>query len=205
MELADYLAVIRRGWWIIVLTIVVVVGVGLAFTIERSNPYTSTAAVVAIPNPVASDVDGYELPDMDQRRTATYASIGGGSVLKARVAKRLGLQKGERIGTIRSVADSASATIRITASNADAKIAQRVARIAAEELQAMIGEFESVPGSGDSLVDVHLIDEPKIPEESTIAPDVLRTSAFAGFVGLVLGMGIAVALELVRRALRESS
>ena len=211
MELKDYLAVLARRWYIVVLVPVLVLG-GVLYQAAHSHPtYTASTrlAVVRQPEQDPATAPYYRYDDyytylaseylLDDLVEVTHGNVFAGDVAKT-IAATNGVQvsPGEIQGDITSDRINRILTINVTA--ADPNRAVMIAQAAGKTLQQKAGSYfgYSAPTQGTVVTTVQTADG--------AAPNTHRTQLLQALqvaVGLFAGVLIAYLVEYLDDRLRS--
>ena len=93
--------------------------------------------------------------------------------------------------------------LEITAVDMDPARARDIAQAYGEELAALVKELETPEGRSMAPIRATIVDD-AVETSSPISPQPLRNLALAGVLGLLLGIGLAVARELLDTSLSTS-
>ena len=131
------------------------------------------------------------------QRVASYADLVTSNQLAERVADELGdTDAMELREQVTASAVPETVLLEIEATDADPERARDIAQAYAEQLQIVVEELETPRGETAAVVKATLIDDAQVAR-SPVAPQPLRNLALAGILGLLLGVGLAVARELL--------
>lgn len=199
MTLSDYLAALRRGWIVILVSFLLVVGAAAALTLRGTDVYSATTQLYV---GSASETDeagsATERADIAGARAASFATVLGGSVALEQVQEEVG-GSGDESVSVTSVPETVIIEVAVTSSDPQraADVAQGYADIAPEVLEGL-----ETGSSGRSAVRVTTVSEPTVP--SAPAPQSrTRSLVAAGLLGLGIGVAIVLVRETVRRERAE--
>ena len=208
MELGDYLRVLRRRWLLIIGTTAVLVAVAAAYTFTATPQYASESKVVvtAASSKGASASDSaYTTSLAASQRVPTYASLVADGKLTARVVAALGLQM--KPSTLADKLDAQVAPdtsiITLTVTDDSATFARRVCDEVTTQLLALIKEIETPQGQTTALFKGTVVSEPTA-SDTPVSPKPARNLAVGIVLGLLLGVAIAIARELLDTTLKSS-
>ena len=128
MTLRDYVAVLRRRKWLVVLPMVIAPLVSLGLSLSQESRYRSSAEVLVREPPSATAVGAPERP-MQQRVLQNELQRARGSALQDQVREVVGP---EPTLTVRLVADEDTDVFTFTAESVDPAFAARAANVYAE-------------------------------------------------------------------------
>lgn len=204
MELRELGRALRRGWWLILAGIAVcVAGAGGICALQTPEYSSSTQFFVA--TPTSSDAtDALQGGVFSQQRVVSYTRLLTGPVLGRRVIDRLGLDSttDELSGEITATADIQSVLIDVTVTDPSAARAQQIAETINTEFPALVTELETAGQGGASPVSVVVTGEPHLPG-SPSSPNVVQALLIGAGVGLLLGIGLAIARSRLDRTVKD--
>lgn len=188
MELQDYLQVIRRRWWIVLLVAVIATGSAYAFSKLQTPIYKSTMELFI--QPARTD---FGLTQSAKQLLSSYIGIIFNKRNAAVVGSNLALEYSpDRILNSTKVADDAARfAVKIEVSDFDGETANRIAKQWAQ-LFAEWRNTENAKQRREDRVDAVLSDEP------VYSQDYPRTSVntiAGGILGLLVGLVIVIVLE----------
>ena len=192
MELADYLRVLRRRWWLIVLAIVVCATAAGAASWSRTPVYTATTRLSVVAGDSENAVVAIANRQQANTNATAYAQyVSTGPALAAAVDKAGAQAAGARATAF---ADGSNSFIVITVTARSARAAQNVANAYVTVLPTVVTTLEQTSDSA-------------APKLSTLEAALLPTRPTSPnhprdlIVGLVIGLALGVAGALVREAL----
>lgn len=196
MELQDYWRTVRRRWRLVLGSVLVVLAVAAVWTWSVTPTYASTTRIF-VSTSQTDESTAYTGNLFATQRVASYADLVTSNQLAERVATELG--DTEPMDLREQVTASAvpeTVLLEIEATDADPERARDIAQAYAEQLQLLVEELETPRGETTAVVKATLIDDAQVAR-SPVAPQPLRNLALAGVLGLLLGIGLAVARELL--------
>lgn len=197
MELSDYWQTIRRRWHLILVTLLVALGAAAAFTWTAVPQYESSTRLFVSTS--ESDVGtAYTGSQFATQRATSYANLVESRQLAERVAGLL--EEGADPELLQEQVEATvvpeTVILEISATDPDPSRAQAIAQSYAEELRALITELETPAGRDAAIIKATVVDDAQ-QSETAVSPQPLRTFALAGVLGLLLGVGLAVARDLL--------
>jgi capsular polysaccharide biosynthesis protein len=188
MELQDYLQVIRRRWWIVLLVAIIATGSSYIFSKLQTPIYKSTMELFI--QPARTD---FGLTQSAKQLLSSYIGIIFNKRNAAVVGSNLNLEYSpDRILDSTKVADDAARfAVQIEVRDYDGDTANRIAKEWAQ-LFAEWRNTENAKQRREDRVDAVLGDEP------VYSQDYPRTSVntiAGGILGLVVGLVIVIVLE----------
>lgn len=189
-----YRQALTRGWWIVLLAVVLALGAAAWATSQQEPVYRATTTMAVIPN---SEVSGTEdvLRSLDtlERRTvvATFARVPSTAETRADAARRLKIDGRElRKYQIRASVLPNTNIIKVDVEGPDrrqvAAVANAAAAVTRREARSMYRIYTMHPL------------EKAVPARQPIHPTPARNYLVAGLLGLFLGIGAAILFERLR-------
>lgn len=198
LDLREYLQVIRRRLWIIVLVTVLAAatsGVLSYFVIEPTYESSTTLMVLKKEAPVAD----YNTMLLNRSLVRTYGEIAKSRTVAEKVIGSLDLdltaeefQKRIKVTPVRD-----TEIIQISAEDSDPK---QAARIANEVASAFIGQVRSIM----KVENVEVVDPAKEPVRSK-GPRPKRNIAMAGILGLMTAFGLVFLIEFMDNTIKTQN
>jgi succinoglycan biosynthesis transport protein ExoP len=204
VTLLDYLRVLRRGWWVILL-ITAFGGLGAAVLTVTTPPTYVVVATVYVS--VIGDTTPTDLQSgsaFSNQRAATYADLAVTETVLDRAASALA-DKPDVAELRQSVTSSArldESLIDITASGSDPEAVAARANAVAEALTAT-APFLDAPGP-DPPVRLTVVQKAKTPD-TALTPRPRNNLMIGTAVGLVLGVAIVVVADALSTRIRSSA
>jgi polysaccharide biosynthesis transport protein len=191
MGLQQFLILVLRGWWLILLAVLVTAG-STAFFVSRQTPeYRASTTVELLPLSALEARDVVNVYDLLDKRSIsnTLARKAEGSAMAQQVANKLGID----VSVVTSANISAivlpdSNIIEVSASSSSPDLAAAIGNTVAEE---MLGQ------TPDKILEVEAIDR-ALPPGTPIAPQPTRML----ILGLISGLVLGVIFVLVEHAVR---
>ncbi|WP_138733981.1 Wzz/FepE/Etk N-terminal domain-containing protein [Modestobacter excelsi] len=204
MSLADYVRVLRRGWWVIVLLTGIGALAAVVLTQTTSPTYYATATVYVSVTSNGTPADLQSSSSFATQRVATYANLATTTTVLDRAAAALGGMEdvASLRGSISSTGRAETSLVDITASGSDpAVVAARANAVAMALAAAAPGLDAPGPTPAVRLTVVQPADTPADPT----APRP-RNNLFIGTaVGLVLGLAVVVVADALSTRIRSSA
>ncbi|GAB2974332.1 tyrosine-protein kinase domain-containing protein [Nocardioides montaniterrae] len=204
MDFKQFLGVIRRRWISIVLVFAVCVVSAGALTALMPRKYESKSQVILTVD-VRNLTDAYAASLFAQNRANAYADLAHSTELATEVIGKLGLNMtpGELAGNIKAeVVDST--LIALTVTDTNPQEAQKICDMTTTLFTKFIADLESPGGSGGgSQILVNTTDKASL-NTNAVSPHVALNLVIAALIGLLLGVALAVARELLDRTIRTA-
>ncbi|HEX6384829.1 MAG TPA: diguanylate cyclase [Anaerolineae bacterium] len=200
LQLQIFAHALRRNWWIVVLTAVTAVVAVLAFDLNASPVYRTSSRLLVVPN--TSIFEGrdlvYGLDSLNTRSIVfTYVEVANSRHIYNRALGEIGLEPLERGQyTHSAVALPDANVIEITVEGPDAETAALLNNTLAEETSEFVRETYDVYW-------LNMLDTAAIPPRP-VSPTPARDASLALILGLVIGVGLAIARDQIQQPLTQT-
>ena len=202
MDLKQVASVLRRRWLAIALMFVIALGASAAFSYAATPQYQSTSKLF-ISADVRNPTDAFEGGLFAAGRVKSYADLATSTDLMNQVITQLELDVDAE-----ELAEQVSATvvpdtlrIVVTVTDPDPTTAQTIARTTSELLTDYLEKLETPAGTEQSQITATVTD-PATFNADPVTPRTGLNLAVAGVIGLLLGAGLAIARDILDRAVR---
>lgn len=197
MELKDYWTTVRRRWRWVASCLLLAVAAAAALTWAATPQYSSSTRLF-ISTSQSDESSAYTGNLFATQRVTSYADLVTSRQLAERVADDLGLTTDSRLltGQVSAAVVPETVMLEITATDPDPQRAADIAQTYGEQLTELIDELETPQGKRDAVVKATMVDAAEANGDP-VSPQPLRNLALAGVLGLLLGVGVAVARELL--------
>lgn len=201
-QIKSYWHIIRRGWWIILLTTLIAVIGAAAITASAPRVYQSFARYIVSPNQDIylddSDLVRRSLDTLDNSGIlVTYAEVFGSKRMKEEGIKALGLSAAEMGGyEITAVNLPQTKIVQLSVRGEDPQKAMDLAAAIGSESSTYMEDLYAI-------YKVSELDPASVPTRSlNVSP--ARNAVIAGLLGFVIGVGLAFIYGYLRQE-QESS
>lgn len=198
MSLQDYLDALRRQW--IVIVALTIIGAGAAFGYSRTLPpeYSSTAAVMVIPQRGDSTNELVQGSSYVQSLVQTYAVLASSPRVLSPVIDDLGLEEtatqlANRVTVVNTLN---TVVIEISVTDNDKDRAQETTAAITESLISAVADVSPSDATGQPAVRLETIAPARMPQ-APIGPN----TRLLTLIGAALGLALSVGYALIRRAL----
>lgn len=204
LDFKQFLVVLRRRWVSVLLLIALALGVAAGITFTRTPMYESKSQVF-LSIDVRNTTDAYAASLFASNRAASYAKLAKSTALSERVIEQLNLDMTPEKLADRIDAEVVELTslIEIKVKDENARDAQKIGDVVTEEFTKFVPGLETAGGQSESQINAQITDEASY-EPDQVSPTVLLNMIVAALIGLVLGIGLAVARELLDRTIRTA-
>jgi capsular exopolysaccharide synthesis family protein len=201
VDLAGYLAVLRRRVIPIVLCVAAGLAGGLALAFSGHSVYRSTARTL-VNVPAATQLqDALAGAQLSEHLLQTYAQIATSNAVAARAAALAGVDVGRVKGALSAHVEAQTFLIDVTASTGSRDSAQRIANAAAQALTVEVAELGK---SRADPVTVQVLDGAPRPG-APVSPRRTFDVVLGLLLGLVVGFALASALEALDRTIKGTA
>lgn len=187
--LVAVLAALRRRIWIIGVATAVVAISAYVFSAQQEDRYSASATLLF--------VSGGPYQDPTQQ-AATNLGLASLNPVARRAASRLGLSPDEPRPSVSISEQGDSKLFSVTASGPSPVFAARFANAYANTFAA----FSHTALTGAQANRARVVQRATVPTSPT-SPQTRRNTIFGAFLGLLIGVGLALGLENLDRRLRE--
>ena len=197
MELKDYWTTIRHRWLTVVGCLLVALGAAAFLTWQATPQYASSASVFVSTS--ESDAStAYQGSLFATQRVASYAILVEQRQLAERVTDALGgeMDPDALTGQVEAQVVPETVILEITATDPDPEVARDIAQAYAEELRESVSDLETPTGGSNAAIKASIVDNAQV-SSSPVSPQPLRNLGLAAVLGLLLGVALAVARELL--------
>jgi receptor protein-tyrosine kinase len=196
VDFKELVRMARRRWKTIVAMFVLGL-VGSAVISFTTTPTYHSTARVFVSTDVSSSAEQFYAGAFTTARVKSYADLATSRELMNRVIDRLNLQltPAQLASKITATVAQDTVIIQLETRDKNAQAAQTLAQAEAEELSKYLTEVDKPSGGGDS-VKATVVD-PAAYDARPVAPRTAVNLAVAGLLGLLLGIGLAVARDVL--------
>jgi len=194
MEIGEYLAALRKRWWVILVLAVLGAGIGYQQAQASTPMYRSTAKVFV------SLARGDTVADLVQGSTYTrnlvesYVQLATVPAVLEPVAEQLDLPVSAKqlAAVVHAEAPLDTMLIEISASSRDAQRASDIANAVANQLSETVETLSPTSADGVASVKITMVGE-ATPAGVPFSPNTKLLVATGGALGLAIGFAIALA------------
>ncbi len=197
MDLRDYIRVLRKHWRLVVLLAAVVVGAAGGITARTTSTYeASVKFFISTPATASDNQAAYTGGLFSQQRVKSYAGLLTGPRLADAIRTDLGtpLSTDAISREISAHVQPDTVLLSATVTDPDPARARDIAAALGRQFPKLVDEIERPAAGGAANVRATVVAEPVLPS-SPVSPRPVRNLALALLVGLLLGVGAAVARD----------
>jgi receptor protein-tyrosine kinase len=179
--------------------LLVAVGASAAYSFTATPQYESTSKVF-ITADVRSASDAYVVSLFTAGRVQSYADLATSAELMDLVIDDLGLNldASQMAAKIKATVIPDTLRIAITSTDPDPQMAQAITRSTADQLTGYLVDLETPEGATTSQVSARVTD-PATLGTTPVSPKPVLNLVVAGLIGLILGLALAIARDVLDR------
>jgi capsular exopolysaccharide synthesis family protein len=205
VELRDYIRVLRNGWLIILVLVVVGVGVAALFSTLKAPTYTADSKVFVNTQVGGNAADLVQGQNYSQDRITSYAGLVTTPAVLQPVIVGLHLNEtpASLANQISASAPTNTTLLQIEATDQDAKMAADLANATAESLATVVTGLETTDADDNvSPVKLSRVQDAVVPQRPS-SPNIPLNILLGLLVGLALGVAVAVLRETLDMRVRN--
>lgn len=204
LDFKQFLMVLRRRWLSIMALLLVALSISATFTFTRTPLYESRTRIFLSVD-VRDTTDAYAASLFASGRASSYADLASSTELASRVIDQLNLDMTSEAlaNDISAEVVESTSLIEMRVLNEDPQDAQLIADAATSEFIKYIADLETPSEDGVSQIRAQVTDEASL-NEGQVSPDVVLNLVVAAVIGLLLGVALAVAREILDRTIRTA-
>ncbi|HET6165354.1 MAG TPA: polysaccharide biosynthesis tyrosine autokinase [Marmoricola sp.] len=197
MDFKELLRMAQRRWLTIVVFFLLALLAAGALTYSETPQYESQARVFISADTSGTSIEAFQASNYATQRVASYASLATSRELMQRVISRLNLNMTPNTlaGKISASVSTGTVIIVLNVKDANASVAQKIAKAESEELTNYLTDLETAPGK-TAPVKATVVD-PASYNASAVSPVPVLNLGVAALIGLLVGFGVAVARDLL--------
>lgn len=203
MELRDYLRVLRRGWLLIVLFVLVGVGASATYSLVLTPQYEAGTRVFVSADSAANVGELGAGNTYTQQIVRSFVEVVGTAAVLEPVIDELDLDTtvGGLASQVTASSDLNTVILNVTVQDPDPVQAADIANAVTASLVDVVGTLTPQTAEGTTPIAVNTVQPATVPE-SPVSPRVPLNIALGLLVGLALGVGIAVLREVLDTRVR---
>lgn len=200
----EYLLVIRKRWYVLLLAVLIGGGVGAAVSYTSTPLYESTAGVYFAVQTGGTAADLSQSGNFAQSQMPTFASFATLPIVLDPVIKQLRLDRtaANLAGSVSAAASSTTVIINITVSDPNPQQAARISNAIATQLGTVVTDLSVRNTAGQPSVVTRTV-SPAIAASAPFSPRTQRNIAAGLLAGLLLGYLLAYAWERLDNRVRS--
>ncbi|MEV0810987.1 polysaccharide biosynthesis tyrosine autokinase [Micromonospora sp. NPDC050200] len=205
MDVRAYLRLVRRHWWIVLVTLMVAVGSAALITV-RTPPRYVASVTFFVTTPSQGVTDAYQGGLFLQQRVKSYADLlRSDRLAQSVVAERpVGLTADDVQRRISTSTETGTVLLRATVTDTDQTRAMKVAESLAAKFVELVQKVETPAEGGAAPIKIEVVSGPRV-SSSPVSPQPTRNLIVGALVGLLLGAALAVLRGLADVRLRDAA
>jgi capsular exopolysaccharide synthesis family protein len=205
VTIRDYVQLLRRRWLLIALVTLVGGGLAAALSLSTEKEYASSVSLFVSASQSPTDAGSVIAAEqLTQERVASYADLANSTNIASAVVRQLGLRE-----TPQSLASRISATvptntvvIDLTVTDPSKAEVPRIANAVGQQVSLAVARLETPLSGRPSPIKASIAQSATLPGGPT-KPKTARNILFGLVVGLALGAGIAILLEVLDTRIKD--
>lgn len=206
MELSEYLTIAKKRWMSIVSLVVLGLVVAAGASILTTPVYTATTQLYVSVQGGSSTSDMLQGANFTRQQIASYTKIVTSPLVLGPVIDDLGLatRSSELAKRISSESPPNSSLVNISVSDTSPAVAAALANAVGDEFRDAVAELERPTDGSPSAVKLTVVSDAAAPLNPSL-PNTKLNIALGLFVGLTLGVGLAVLREVLDTSIRSEA
>src|SRR3984893_5894244 len=205
MTARDYARLLRRRWPLVAVVTLICGGAATALSLSTTKEYASRVSLFVSASQSPSEI-GSIIPaeQLTQQRGTSYAELASSRNLASAVVPRLG-----RAGSAESLASHISASvptntvvIDIVVTDPSRALVPTIADAVGEQLSSRVAQLETPLSGRSSPIKVSVAESATVPR-GPATPKTTRNILFGVIVGLALGAGLAILIEVFDTRIKD--
>ncbi|SCF44021.1 capsular exopolysaccharide family [Micromonospora matsumotoense] len=205
MDVRTCLRLVRRHWWIVLVTLMLTVGSAALVTVRTAPRYVASVTFfVTAPNQGVSNAYQGEL--FLQQRVKSYADLlRSDRLAQAMVAETsLGLTADDVQRQVATSTEPGTVLLRATVTDTDQARAMKVTEALSAKFVELVKKIETTSDGKAGPTRIEVVGGPRV-SSSPVSPQPNRNLALGVLVGLLLGVALAVLRGMVDVRLRDAA
>ncbi|SCL33206.1 protein-tyrosine kinase [Micromonospora rhizosphaerae] len=192
MDVRTYLRLIRRRWWIVLITLVVALATAALITV-RTTPRYVASVTFFVASPSQGATDAYQGSLLSQQRVKSYADLLTSDRLAQTVvtANPLGLTAEQVRRKVSTSTPPDTVLLEASVTDTDRTRALRLTQTLSVKFTELVQKVETSSGGGSAPMKIEVVNGPRV-SSAPVSPQPLRNLALGTLLGLLAGMGLAV-------------
>ncbi|SCE95009.1 polysaccharide biosynthesis tyrosine autokinase [Micromonospora mirobrigensis] len=204
MDVRSSLRLIRRNWWVVVVTVMVALGASALVTV-RSVPRYEASATFFVTTSSKGVGEAYQGNFLMQQRVKSYVDLLRSDRLAQTVVARtpLGLTADQVQSRITAASVPDTVLLRATVTDTEAARALKLTEAVSAEFVSLVKQVETPPDGGGATIKVEVISGPRVGS-TPVSPNPVRNLTLGALAGLLAGLALAVLRTRLDTRLRDS-
>ncbi|MEU5940508.1 polysaccharide biosynthesis tyrosine autokinase [Micromonospora sp. NPDC047548] len=205
MDVRTYLRLLRRHWWIVLVTLMVAVGSAALITV-RTPPRYVASVTFFVTTPSQGVTDAYQGSLFLQQRVKSYADLLRSDRLAQSVVAEtpVGLTADDVQRRLSTSTETDTVLLRATVTDTDQTRAMKVTETLAAKFVELVQKVETTTEGRPAPIKIEVVNGPRVSAKP-VSPQPTRNLIIGALVGLLLGAALAVLRGLVDVRLRDAA
>ncbi|MFF5174501.1 polysaccharide biosynthesis tyrosine autokinase [Micromonospora sp. NPDC000089] len=205
MDVRTALRLVRRHWWIVLVTLMVALGSAALITVRTAPRYVASVTFF-VTTPSQGVSDAYQGSLFLQQRVKSYADLLRSDRLAQSVVAdgATGLTADEVQRRVATSTEAGTVLLRATVTDTDQNRALKVSEALSAKFVELVQKVETTGDGKPSPIKIEVVGGPRVGS-SPVAPQPTRNLVIGGLVGLLLGMALAVLRGMLDVRLRDAA
>ena len=198
MDLRDYLRILRRGWPLVLVFVVLGTAAGVGITLATTKIYQASVQLFVATNGTTDPTQLAQGNAFAQAQVQSYTSIATDPRVTGPVVKKLNLaiSPSQLAGDISADAPQNQVLINLHVTNADPQLAARLANTVAAQFAEVVQSTAQTNAGGAPVVKLTVIHPATVPS-SPVKPSKLVNIGLGFVIGLLVGIGVVVLRDVL--------
>ncbi|MFU8871584.1 polysaccharide biosynthesis tyrosine autokinase [Micromonospora sp. SL4-19] len=203
MDGLSYPRLIRRHWWIVLITVMLALGIAALVTVRTPARYQ--ASVTFFVTTPGQGTDASQTGLVLQQRVKSYADLLTSDRLAQSVVEEspLGLTANQVQGRISTSTEADTVLLKATFTDTDRTRALKTTEALSAKFVEMVQRVETPPGGSSSTIKLEVVSGPRVTT-SPVSPQPVKNLVLGGLVGLLAGAVLAVLRGLADVRMRDA-
>jgi capsular exopolysaccharide synthesis family protein len=205
MALQVYLRAIVSGWWIILITLIVGLGLATAYN-SISKPVYSSSVKFFVSTQSEEGETPLQADEFAQRRINSYVQLMTSETMINTVKQSSGVDLSipQLTSMISAYSDPETVLLGVEVRDTDKDRSFAIAKAVAEDFGALVAELDNRGNADASNVKLNVVSGPTL-NAAPISPRTTLNLALGGIVGLALGLAIAILRKTAKKTVGTDS
>ncbi|SCL35509.1 capsular exopolysaccharide family [Micromonospora nigra] len=205
MDLYRQLRLVRRHWWIVLVTLMVALGTTALVTI-RSEPRYVASVTFFVTTPSEGVAAAYQGGLFLQQRIKSYADLLVSDRLAQSVVAegQVGLTAEQIQGRVSTSTETGTVLLRASVTDTDQTRALKLTELLSAKFVDLVQKVETPPSGEPGPIKIEIVSGPRV-SASPVSPQPLRNFTIGGLLGLVAGVALAVLRGMADVRLRDAA
>jgi capsular exopolysaccharide synthesis family protein len=191
MGIRGYLHLVRRHWWIVLVTLMVALGAAVVIMVRTPLRYEASVTFF-VATPSQGGVNASQGGLSPQQRVRSYADLLTSDRLAQSVAEsQPGLTADQVQRRISTSSESDTVLLKATFTDTNQARALKVTEALSARFVELVQRVETPPNGQSSPIKLEVVSGPRVTS-SPVSPQPVRNLALGGLLGLLVGVGLAV-------------